>query len=71
MPVSKYGLGPKGELKRGFWWTIGAVLAYALVGAGALVAISYLGNSESAVTPLGTIESGDCASGSCPEAWAR
>jgi len=70
-----YRFRPKREFKRGFWWTLGAVFAYALVGTGLALGFAYLQrleNDQGAGMPLGTIESGSgCASGACPEVWAR
>ena len=75
MPGSKggYPFRPKREFKRGFWWTLGAVFAYALVGTGAFLAVTYWNREggPGGVKPLGRIESGTCVSGACPEVWAR
>ncbi len=69
-----YRFRPKREFKRGFWWTLGAVFAYAMVAGGAALALAYLHRDETGGEgmPLGAIEQTDtCATGACPGAWAR
>lgn len=62
----------KREFKRGFWWTLGAVTAYALVAAGIALFLAAKNEPGSAVMPLGQIEdSNSCATGSCAGVWAR
>ncbi len=76
MPANRggYPFRPKREFKRGFWWTLGAVAAYAVVGSGIALALAYLKREEAegGVMPLGAIEQpGECATGACPGLWAR
>ena len=66
---------PSREFKRGFWWTFGAVTAYAVIGGGLALVLAYIQRQEGAgaeVAPLGAIEtSKGCSTGACAEAWAR
>jgi len=75
MPADK--LRPKREYKRGFWWTLGSVFAYALLGAGTYLALAYLRQESESPAASGTMllgeidQGGGCATGACPEVWAR
>ncbi len=72
--VQARGFRPKREFKRGFWWTLGAVAAYAVVGGGIALALAYLKREEAegGVSPLGAVEANQpCATGACAGLWAR
>jgi len=72
--VERRGFRPKREFKRGFWWTLGAVTAYAVIGGGIALALAYLQREQegAGAMPLGTIDQGEgCATGACPGLWAR
>ena len=70
-PASRPRFRPKREFKRGFWWTLGAVAAYAVVAGGVALVLTRLRDSIE-VVPTGRLEpAGGCATGECPEAWAK
>ena len=75
MPANvQRGFRPKREFKRGFWWTLGAVTAYAIVGGGIALIIAYRERepSEAGAMSLGVIEQREsCVTGACPGLWAR
>ena len=55
-------VSPKRELKRGFWWTLGTLAAYALVGAAAIAAARYLGGQEGGFAVQAEVQARACPS---------
>jgi len=67
------GLRPKREFKRGFWWTLGAAAAYAVVGGGIALALAYFqrGQKEPEVVAFMALREDGCVTGACSGMWAR
>lgn len=75
MPANVQGksLRPKREFKRGFWWTLGAVTAYAVVGGGVALALAYFQREEKEpeMVAFMALREDGCATGACSGMWAR